>query len=98
MKSWSCIENCGACCQLDLTDRDDLSRVLSNKDIDLINNSYLRKNTSAIIAGPANATTAKGIRVAMWLIKWCDTIFTNKAFNCTNTLQDWIKLWSHGVV
>ena len=26
---------------------------------------YLRKNTSAIIAGPANATTAKGIRVAM---------------------------------
>ena len=37
MKSWCCIENCGACCQLDLTDRDDLSRVLSNKDIDLIN-------------------------------------------------------------
>ena len=57
----------------------------------------MRKNTSAIIAGPANATTAKGIRVAMKNI-WCDTIFTNKPFNCTNTLQDWIKLWNHGLV
>ena len=37
MKSWRCIENCGACCQLDLTDRDNLSEVLSNKDIALIN-------------------------------------------------------------
>ena len=37
MKSWSCIENCGACCRLDLSDRDDLSRVLSEKDIALIN-------------------------------------------------------------
>ena len=37
MKSWSCIENCGACCHLDLTDRDNLSGVLSNKDIALIN-------------------------------------------------------------
>ena len=37
MKSWNCIENCGACCQLDLTDRDNLSEVLSNKDIALIN-------------------------------------------------------------
>ena len=36
MKSWSCIENCGACCHLDLTDRDNLSGVLSNKDIALI--------------------------------------------------------------
>ena len=59
---------------------------------------YLRKKTSAIIAGPANATTARGIRVAMEMIIWCDTIFTNKPFNCTNTLQDWIKLWKHGVV
>ena len=37
MKSWSCIENCGACCQLDLAERDDLSEVLSHKDIALIN-------------------------------------------------------------
>ena len=37
MKSWSCIENCGACCHLDLNDRDNLSGVLSNKDIALIN-------------------------------------------------------------
>ena len=37
MKSWSCIENCGACCHLDLAERDDLSRILSSKDIDLIN-------------------------------------------------------------
>ena len=37
MKSWSCIENCGACCRLDLSERADLSGVLSSKDIDLIN-------------------------------------------------------------
>ena len=37
MHSWSCIENCGACCRFDLTERDDLSRVLTNKDIALIN-------------------------------------------------------------
>ena len=37
MKSWRCIEDCGACCQLDLSDRDDLSGVLSNRDIALIN-------------------------------------------------------------
>ena len=36
MKSWSCIENCGACCRLDLTDRENLSEVLSNNDIELI--------------------------------------------------------------
>ena len=37
MHSWSCIENCGACCRFDLTERDDLSSVLTNKDIALIN-------------------------------------------------------------
>ena len=37
MKSWNCIKNCGACCQLDLADRDDLSGILSNKDLELIN-------------------------------------------------------------
>ena len=37
MKSWSCIENCGACCRFDLTERADLSRILSSKDIALIN-------------------------------------------------------------
>ena len=37
MKSWSCIENCGACCRLDLAERADLSGILSSKDIVLIN-------------------------------------------------------------
>ncbi len=37
MKTWSCIENCGACCRLDLAERSDLTGVLSNKDIVLIN-------------------------------------------------------------
>ncbi len=37
MKSWSCIENCGACCRFDLTERDDLSNILSSNDIALIN-------------------------------------------------------------
>ena len=37
MDSWSCIENCGACCRFDLTERDNLSRVLNSNDIALIN-------------------------------------------------------------
>ena len=37
MKSWSCIEKCGACCYFDLTEREDLSRLLNRKDIALIN-------------------------------------------------------------
>ena len=37
MKSWSCIKNCGACCHLDLSERGDLSLVLSSNDIGLIN-------------------------------------------------------------
>ena len=37
MNSWSCIENCGACCRFDLTERDDLSSVLNSEDIALIN-------------------------------------------------------------
>ena len=53
MKSWSCIENCGACCKLDLTERSDLSTKLSSNDIDLINSmtskdgwcKYLDKKT-----------------------------------------------------
>ena len=36
MKSWTCIENCGACCRLDLSDREIISEVLSNKDLTLI--------------------------------------------------------------
>ena len=43
MNSWSCIKNCGACCYFDLTERDDLSRVLSSNDIALIN-SMTRKD------------------------------------------------------
>ena len=37
MKSWICIENCGACCRFDLTERDDLSKILTSNDIALIN-------------------------------------------------------------
>ena len=37
MDSWSCIENCGACCRFDLTERDNLSSVLNSNDIALIN-------------------------------------------------------------
>ena len=37
MKSWSCIENCGACCRFDLAERDNIAGVLSSKDIALIN-------------------------------------------------------------
>ena len=36
MKSWSCIENCGACCRFDLPERENISEVLSNRDIALI--------------------------------------------------------------
>ena len=36
MKTWSCIENCGACCRIDLNERESLSDVLSDKDIALI--------------------------------------------------------------
>ena len=37
MKSWICIEKCGACCKFDLTEREDLSNILTNNDIALIN-------------------------------------------------------------
>ena len=37
MKTWSCIENCGACCKFDLNERSDLNDKLSEKDIELIN-------------------------------------------------------------
>ena len=37
MKSWICIENCGACCKFDLSERYDLSNKLSIEDITLIN-------------------------------------------------------------
>ena len=36
MKTWSCIEDCGACCRFDLAERESISEVLSNKDIALI--------------------------------------------------------------
>ena len=42
MKSWSCIENCGACCKFDLTERDDLTNKLSCNDIALINSMTLK--------------------------------------------------------
>ena len=37
MKSWSCIENCGACCRFELAEREDLSKILSSNDMTLIN-------------------------------------------------------------
>ena len=36
MKSWKCIENCGACCKFDLESRDNIFEALNNKDISLI--------------------------------------------------------------
>ena len=37
MKSWTCIENCGACCKFNLNERSNLADKLSKEDIDLIN-------------------------------------------------------------
>ena len=37
MKSWRCIENCGACCKFNLDERIDLSDKLNDQDITLIN-------------------------------------------------------------
>ena len=37
MKSWSCIENFGASCRFNLTEREELSSILSSNDITLIN-------------------------------------------------------------
>ena len=36
MKSWTCIEKCGACCNIDLKYRKTLTNILSNEDIELI--------------------------------------------------------------
>tara|TARA_B100001121_G_C18627299_1_gene592438 strand:- start:703 stop:1050 length:348 start_codon:yes stop_codon:yes gene_type:complete len=36
MKSWKCIEKCGACCKFDLSDRDEIFNILSKEDIKLI--------------------------------------------------------------
>ena len=37
MKSWTCIENCGACCKFDLNERSNLANKLNKEDIALIN-------------------------------------------------------------
>ena len=37
MKSWTCIENCGACCKFNLSERSDLEGKLNKDDIALIN-------------------------------------------------------------
>ena len=37
MKSWTCIENCGACCKFNLNERSDLADMLTEEDIALIN-------------------------------------------------------------
>tara|TARA_Y100000589_G_scaffold328667_1_gene373305 strand:+ start:5120 stop:5464 length:345 start_codon:yes stop_codon:yes gene_type:complete len=36
MKSWTCIEKCGACCKFDLNERDNIEEILSQEDIKLI--------------------------------------------------------------
>ena len=36
MKSWTCIENCGACCKFDLNDRSNLTGKLNSEDLSLI--------------------------------------------------------------
>ena len=42
MKSWRCIENCGACCKFDLNSRTNLNGKLSIKDIKLIHSMTSR--------------------------------------------------------
>ena len=37
MKSWTCIENCGACCKFNLNERTDLESKLNEDDLALIN-------------------------------------------------------------
>ena len=37
MKSWTCIENCGACCNFKLNERIDLADKLNKEDLALIN-------------------------------------------------------------
>ena len=37
MKSWTCIENCGACCRFNLDERRDLGKILNKEDFALIN-------------------------------------------------------------
>ena len=37
MKSWRCIENCGACCKFNLDERSGLADKLNKEDIALIN-------------------------------------------------------------
>ena len=37
MKSWTCIENCGACCKFNLNERTELTDKLNKEDINLIN-------------------------------------------------------------
>ena len=37
MKSWTCIEKCGACCKFDLNNREDIYKILNKEDIKLIN-------------------------------------------------------------
>ena len=37
MKSWTCIENCRACCKFNLSERTDLSDKLNKEDFALIN-------------------------------------------------------------
>ena len=36
MKSWTCIEKCGACCKLDLQERENISNLLNKDDLTLI--------------------------------------------------------------
>ncbi len=36
MRSWTCIEKCGACCRIDLKSRKNITNILSNQDIELI--------------------------------------------------------------
>jgi len=46
MKSWTCIENCGACCKFDLNERSDLANKLNKEDIALINSMTAKDGRS----------------------------------------------------
>ena len=42
MKSWTCIDNCGACCKFDLDNRKNLGAILTSEDIALIESMTLK--------------------------------------------------------
>jgi len=66
-KRWKCIENCGACCQLDPNDRD-LSTFLPPKDLELYL-SMVRNSTTIVQIRPWTEQNMENEQVGR--DKWC---------------------------